>query len=43
MNLIKELEDPKFNKATISGCILEKESNTLLIKEEKSKKLLKYV
>tara|TARA_A100000164_G_scaffold193876_1_gene172057 strand:- start:712 stop:1779 length:1068 start_codon:yes stop_codon:yes gene_type:complete len=43
MNLIKELEDPKFNKATLSGCILEKECNSLIIKAEKSKKLTKYV
>jgi hypothetical protein len=43
MNLINELEDSKFNKATLSGCILEKESNSLIIKEEKSKKLTKYV
>ena len=43
MHLIKVLEDPKFKKTTLSGCILEKESNTLLIKEEKSKILVKYV
>ena len=43
IHLIKVLEDPKFKKTTLSGCILEKESNTLLIKEEKSKKLVKYV
>ena len=36
--MIKRIKSKKFNKATISGCIIEKISNSLIIYKENRKK-----
>ncbi len=38
MNLIKIIKSNNFDKMTLSGCIIEKSSNSLIIYKEKSKK-----
>ena len=39
MNLLRRIKSKKFNKMTLSGCIIEKINNSWIIYDEKSKKI----